>query len=173
VPLAVLQKSKPNNQTYTCGESQAPNYPIDAPGRKRLISAQCCRSQFNLSFSGKVTLLACTFYDGLAAIQSIRIIIIIENDMHCIVNVYKYTESKRNGFLPEEYTYNLNCIIWTCIWLYIDMIMTILSNHMEITAAVTWCFHDHLSIFIIISFILLYMFMYKLYLLNTDTTFLS
>jgi hypothetical protein len=48
VPLVVLQKSKPNNRKYICGECQAPNYPIGAPGRKRLISAQCCMSLYSV-----------------------------------------------------------------------------------------------------------------------------
>jgi hypothetical protein len=39
------------HRTYTCGECQAPNYSIGTPGRKRLISALCCRSL--LSYSGK------------------------------------------------------------------------------------------------------------------------
>jgi hypothetical protein len=38
MPLVMLQKSKPNIQTYTCRESQAPNDPIGAPRRKRLIT---------------------------------------------------------------------------------------------------------------------------------------
>jgi hypothetical protein len=38
-PGRVIQKSKPNNRTYICGECQEPNYSIGVPGRKRLISA--------------------------------------------------------------------------------------------------------------------------------------
>jgi hypothetical protein len=70
------QAKQPNKHINTCGENQAPNFPMGAPGRKRLIFAQCCRSLWSLSFSGKVTLLACTFYDGLVAVQGIRIIIL-------------------------------------------------------------------------------------------------
>jgi hypothetical protein len=36
------QAKQPN--IHICGVCQAANYPIGAPGRKRLISAQCCRS---------------------------------------------------------------------------------------------------------------------------------
>jgi hypothetical protein len=71
MPLVMLQKSKPNNGTYTCRESQASNYPIGALGRKHVISTPWCMPLYSLS-SGKVILSACTLYDGLAAITGHR-----------------------------------------------------------------------------------------------------
>jgi hypothetical protein len=65
------------------------------------ILAQCYRSLLSMSFSGKVILLACTFYDGLVAVQGIRIIIIT----HTLLNLYKLHK-----------LYSCNGMDWFGVW---------------------------------------------------------
>jgi hypothetical protein len=74
VSLIVLQNSKLNSRTYTCGESQAPNYPIGAQEKKKKKNDwyspnAAAAGRYRVCPSQEKWILTCTFYDGLADVQ--------------------------------------------------------------------------------------------------------